>query len=103
MRVRLILGVIAALVLGAQAGGAATLRIGMMSDPDTLDPAESGSFISLQITGAMCDKLIDIDPGTSTSWADVLVLASEGVRPTPGLLVTALAEGVVPVASRLAL
>jgi peptide/nickel transport system substrate-binding protein len=58
----LVLGMIVALALGAPAGRAATLRIGMMNDPDTLDPAESGSFISLQITGAMCDKLIDIDP-----------------------------------------
>jgi glycosyltransferase involved in cell wall biosynthesis len=33
--------------------------------------------------------------------ADVLVLASEGLRPTPGTLVRALASGVVPVASRL--
>ena len=33
--------------------------------------------------------------------ADVAVLASEGVRPMPGMLVRALAAGVVPVASRL--
>jgi hypothetical protein len=33
--------------------------------------------------------------------ADVLVLASEGIRPIPGALVRALAGGVVPVASRL--
>jgi hypothetical protein len=33
--------------------------------------------------------------------ADVIVLASEGVRPRPGTLVAALAAGVVPVASRL--
>jgi peptide/nickel transport system substrate-binding protein len=53
---------------------AATLRIGMADDPDTLDPAVSGSFISLQITSAMCDKLIDIGPqlnylpGLATDW-----------------------------------
>ncbi len=33
--------------------------------------------------------------------ADVIVLASEGVRATPGILVQALVSGVVPVASRL--
>jgi len=33
--------------------------------------------------------------------ADILVLASDGVRPIPGTLVRALAAGVVPVASRL--
>jgi glycosyltransferase involved in cell wall biosynthesis len=36
------------------------------------------------------------------SAADVIVLASEGIRPTPGILVRALSAGVVPVASRLA-
>jgi predicted metal-dependent phosphoesterase TrpH/glycosyltransferase involved in cell wall biosynthesis len=36
------------------------------------------------------------------SEADVLVLASEGLRPVPGTLVRALAAGVLPVASRLA-
>jgi glycosyltransferase involved in cell wall biosynthesis len=34
--------------------------------------------------------------------ADVVVLASEGVRTTPGVLVQALVSGIVPVASRLA-
>ncbi len=33
--------------------------------------------------------------------ADVVVLASEGLRATPGLLIQALASGIVPVASRL--
>ncbi len=33
--------------------------------------------------------------------ADVIVLASEGVRPMPGILVAAIAAGVVPVVSRL--
>jgi hypothetical protein len=36
------------------------------------------------------------------SRADVLVLASEGLRPVPGTLVRALAAGVLPIASRLA-
>jgi peptide/nickel transport system substrate-binding protein len=60
--INLLLGTIAALVFSANLAGAATLRIGMTSDPDTLDPAESGSFIALQVTAAMCDKLIDINP-----------------------------------------
>jgi hypothetical protein len=34
--------------------------------------------------------------------ADVIVLASDGDRPTPGILVSAIAAGTVPVASRLA-
>ena len=36
------------------------------------------------------------------SRADVVVLASEGLRPVPGMLVRALAAGVLPIASRLA-
>jgi predicted metal-dependent phosphoesterase TrpH/glycosyltransferase involved in cell wall biosynthesis len=38
----------------------------------------------------------------AASAADVIVLASEGVRPTPGILLSAIGAGVVPVASRLA-
>ena len=34
--------------------------------------------------------------------ADIVVLASEGIRTTPGVLVRAIAAGAVPVASRLA-
>jgi hypothetical protein len=37
----------------------------------------------------------------AVSRADVLVLASEGLRPVPGTLVRALAAGVLPIASRL--
>ena len=43
--------------------GAATLRVGLVADPDTLDPEASGSFVALEITHAICDKLVDIDPG----------------------------------------
>jgi glycosyltransferase involved in cell wall biosynthesis len=47
-----------------------------------------------------------IDAGEATAGevlagADVLVLASEGVRPTPGVLVSALAAGAVPVTTAL--
>jgi peptide/nickel transport system substrate-binding protein len=76
--INLIVSTIAAFVFSAHLAGAATLRIGMTTDPDTLDPAESGSFIALQVTGAMCDKLIDIDPdlnyvpmlATQWAWSD---------------------------------
>lgn len=67
-------GLVVLLALGTQLAAAATLRVGMADDPDTLDPAVSGSFISLQITSAMCDKLIDIGPqldhvpGLATEW-----------------------------------
>jgi len=71
------------LALASPFAAAATLRIGMSDDPDTLDPAVSGSFISLQITSVMCDKLIETDPqltpipGLATAWhwsADDLAL-----------------------------
>jgi peptide/nickel transport system substrate-binding protein len=76
--IALALGAFAALAFVPPPAGAATLRIGMAADVDTLDPAISGSFISLQITGAMCDKLIDTDPqlnyvprlATSWQWSD---------------------------------
>jgi peptide/nickel transport system substrate-binding protein len=76
--INLLVGTMAALVFSAQLAWAATLRIGMTSDPDTLDPAASGSFIALQVTSAMCDKLIDVDPdlnyvpmlATHWDWSD---------------------------------
>ncbi len=43
----------------------------------------------------------DADEAQALGAADVVVLASEGVRPVPGILVRALAAGAVPVASRL--
>jgi peptide/nickel transport system substrate-binding protein len=72
--IALLAGVLAALACSPHPAGAATLRIGMSGDPDTLDPAASGSFISLEITGAMCDRLIDTDaklnyvPMLASSW-----------------------------------
>jgi glycosyltransferase involved in cell wall biosynthesis len=42
-----------------------------------------------------------VSQAQALSGADVLVLASDGLRPAPDMLATALAAGVVPVASRL--
>ncbi len=42
------------------------------------------------------------DPAAALATADIVVLASEGLRTTPSTLVHAIAAGVVPVASRLA-
>ena len=52
------------------------------------------------------DRIRFIDPSEAgedevLAQADVVVLASEGVRPTPGVLLRAVAAGAVPVASRL--
>lgn len=53
-----------AAILGstALAAQAATLRIGLESDPDMLDPAKSRTFVGRIVFSAMCDKLIDVAP-----------------------------------------
>lgn len=55
---------LAALLLGLCAGplSAQTLRIGIASDPDVLDPTLSRSVAARQVFIALCDKLVDIDP-----------------------------------------
>jgi peptide/nickel transport system substrate-binding protein len=58
------------------AGGvqAQTLRIGLASDPDALDPTVSRTVSGRQVFAAMCDKLVDIDakltvvPQLATAW-----------------------------------
>jgi peptide/nickel transport system substrate-binding protein len=54
----LILGL---LLLSAPAS-AASLRIGLQEDTDVLDPAQGGTFVGRLVFGAICDKLVDIDP-----------------------------------------
>ncbi|WP_305670302.1 ABC transporter substrate-binding protein [Falsiroseomonas sp.] len=54
--------------------GAQTLRIGIASDPDVLDPTLSRSVAARQVFMAMCDKLIEVDeqgalvPQLATEW-----------------------------------
>lgn len=82
------------LVLGLAALPAAAqhLRIGLVSDPDVLDPTLSRSVAARQVFAAMCDKLVDVNerleivPQLATAWrwddngrALVLTLR-EGVR-----------------------
>lgn len=53
---------------------AQTLRIGLVSDPDVLDPTLARSLAGRQVFAAMCDKLIEIDaelrfvPQLATAW-----------------------------------
>ncbi|WP_158747484.1 ABC transporter substrate-binding protein [Acidisphaera sp. L21] len=53
---------------------AQTLRIGLASDPDALDPTISRTVAGRQVFAAMCDKLVDIDanltivPQLATAW-----------------------------------
>jgi peptide/nickel transport system substrate-binding protein len=64
-----------ALLLAAAPGAAETLRIGMVGDPATLDPAQSTSVTDRVALAAVCDKLIDLDeklayvPQLATRWS----------------------------------
>lgn len=64
----------AALACGAPCAHADTLRIGMVADAATLDPAQSSSVTDRVALAAVCDKLIDLDeklayvPQLATSW-----------------------------------
>ena len=52
---------IAVLAFTAPSARADTLRIGMLGDPATLDPAQSSSITDRVAFAAFCDKLIDLD------------------------------------------
>jgi glycosyltransferase involved in cell wall biosynthesis len=61
-------------------------------------PATLGRALRERVSFVDARELSQIE---ALAGADIVVLASDGVRPTPGTLVRALAAGVVPVASRL--
>ncbi len=80
-----------------------------------LDPAgswevrvlsERGASSSVALRADLRERVRFLEPGASEAellaGADVLVAASDGAAPAPGLLVRALAAGVVPLASSLA-
>ena len=54
---------------------AATLRVALQDDPDTLDPATGGTYTGRIVFAALCDKLVDIDqnlgivPQLATEWS----------------------------------
>jgi peptide/nickel transport system substrate-binding protein len=52
-------------LLAAPAAAQTTLRIGIGSDPNVLDPAQSGSFVERVVFAALCDKLVDVAPDLS--------------------------------------
>jgi peptide/nickel transport system substrate-binding protein len=51
-----------ALMLSATAASGQTLRIGLLDDPDLLDPAPGKSFVGRIVFQSLCDKLVDISP-----------------------------------------
>lgn len=77
-RLLVLLGLLAALPVAERlmpkAAAQTTLRIGLSSDPDVLDPTLSRSVTARQVFAAMCDKLVDINarleivPQLATSW-----------------------------------
>jgi peptide/nickel transport system substrate-binding protein len=73
-RQTLIAACLLASTLIAGAAAAQTLRIGLSSDPDTLDPTLSRIFPSVIVRTALCDKLLDIGleleivPQLATEW-----------------------------------
>jgi len=64
----------AALALAGGAASAQTLRIGLLDDPDLLDPAPGKSFVGRIVFQSLCDKLVDIStdlkivPRLALSW-----------------------------------
>jgi peptide/nickel transport system substrate-binding protein len=62
MNIRRTLLLAALLGTSAMAAQAQTLRIGLESDPDALDPDKSRTFVGRIVFTALCDKLIDVTP-----------------------------------------
>ena len=50
-----------ALMLTATAASAQTLRIGLVDDPDLLDPAPGKSFVGRIVFQSLCDKLVEAE------------------------------------------
>ena len=67
-----------ALLLMSASAMAAELKIGLGSDADVLDPAQSRTFVGRIVYTAMCDKLVDVSPdlkivpqlATEWTWSD---------------------------------
>lgn len=59
LKILLLAALFGSTALGAQAQ---TLRIGLESDPDALDPARSRTFVGRIVFAALCDKLIEVTP-----------------------------------------
>ena len=75
----------------AIAAQAQTLKIGLESDPDALDPDKSRTFVGRIVFTALCDKLVDIDPDLNI----VPQLATEWTVAEDGMSMTMmLREGV---------
>ena len=89
---RFILVLFAAIACAAPSARADTLRIGILADPATLDPAQSSSVTDRVVFAGFCDKLIELDdklhyvPQLAVAWT----WAADGLS-----LTLKLREGVV--------
>ena len=63
MKTRSLIAATSALLLMSASAMAAELKIGLGSDADVLDPAQSRTFVGRIVYTAMCDKLVDVEPG----------------------------------------
>src|SRR6185437_8590517 len=61
MRIAVRLVLLIAVACAAPLAQADTLRIGILADPATLDPAQSSSVTDRVVFAGFCDKLIDLD------------------------------------------
>ena len=63
------------LSMAATGALAASLRVALQDDPDSLDPATGGTYTGRIVFDALCDKLLDIDeslrivPQLATDWS----------------------------------
>lgn len=66
----------------------ATLRFGLDSDADALDPTVARTYIGRIVFASLCDKLVDIDPKLNIvpqlaeqfAWADAKTLFLQAAR-----------------------
>ncbi|NLS08098.1 ABC transporter substrate-binding protein [Rhizobium sp. P32RR-XVIII] len=69
-----LLAAAAALATSFGVANAATLRVALQDDPDSLDPAIGGTYTGRIVFAALCDKLVDINekldivPQLATEW-----------------------------------
>lgn len=75
MAVKKLLALAFIAAIGISSADAATLRVALQDDPDTLDPATGGTYTGRIVFAALCDKLVDIDknlgivPQLATEWS----------------------------------
>lgn len=75
MRTTHLLGSIAALAVLGTPALASQMRIGLNEDPDSLDPAQSRTFVSSLVYEQLCDRLVNVNqnmeiiPELATDWS----------------------------------